>query len=98
MIGPLHWELLQRARAVDNQLFVAMISPARDPTATYQAWGHSTVVNPWYLVFLGLLVPNLSYFVSRGEVIAKTDEKESIIYAEIGSLVQYSSKIMKLMF
>lgn len=44
--GPLHWELLQRARAVDNQLFVATCSPARSPEASYQAWGHSTVVSP----------------------------------------------------
>lgn len=45
--GPLHWELLIRARAVDNQLFVAAISPARDEKAGYQAWGHSTIVSPW---------------------------------------------------
>jgi predicted amidohydrolase len=45
--GPVHWELLQRARAVDNQLFVAACSPARSPEASYQAWGHSTVVSPW---------------------------------------------------
>jgi len=45
--GPLHWELLQRARAVDNQLWVATASPARDPDFSYQAWGHSTVVDPW---------------------------------------------------
>ena len=45
--GPVHWELLQRARAVDNQLFVAACSPARSPDASYQAWGHSTVVSPW---------------------------------------------------
>ncbi|KAJ3261812.1 Carbon-nitrogen hydrolase [Boothiomyces macroporosus] len=44
--GPLHWELLQRARAVDNQMFVAACSPARDTSATYHAWGHSTVVDP----------------------------------------------------
>ena len=45
--GPAHWELLQRARAIDNQLFVAACSPARNPDASYQAWGHSTVVSPW---------------------------------------------------
>lgn len=44
--GPLHWELLQRARAIDNQFFVAAVSPASDTTASYVAWGHSTVVNP----------------------------------------------------
>ncbi|XP_057875194.1 omega-amidase NIT2 [Melospiza georgiana] len=45
--GPAHWELLQRGRAVDNQLYVATVSPARDEKASYVAWGHSTVVNPW---------------------------------------------------
>ncbi|KAJ8317210.1 hypothetical protein KUTeg_005114 [Tegillarca granosa] len=45
--GPAHWELLQRARAIDNQLYVATVSPARDDKATYIAWGHSTVANPW---------------------------------------------------
>lgn len=45
--GPLHWELLQRARAVDNQLYVATCSPARDPGAGYIAWGHSTLVGPF---------------------------------------------------
>jgi len=44
--GPLHWELLARARAVDNQIYVAMCSPARDMNASYNAWGHSTIVDP----------------------------------------------------
>ena len=45
--GPAHWELLQKARAVDNQLFVATCSPARNSEASYQAWGHSTAVDPF---------------------------------------------------
>jgi len=45
--GPLHWELLMRGRAVDNQTFVAAISPARNPQSKYQAWGHSMIVDPW---------------------------------------------------
>ncbi|GJE97924.1 carbon-nitrogen hydrolase [Phanerochaete sordida] len=44
--GPLHWELLQRARAVDNQIFFAMCSPARDLNAGYHAYGHSLVSDP----------------------------------------------------
>ncbi|KAK9475092.1 carbon-nitrogen hydrolase [Dipodascopsis tothii] len=44
--GPLHWELLARARAVDNQIFVLMCSPARDLTAGYHAYGSSMVVDP----------------------------------------------------
>ncbi|ETE66227.1 hypothetical protein L345_07996 [Ophiophagus hannah] len=34
-------------KAVDNQVYVATASPARDETGSYVAWGHSTVVNPW---------------------------------------------------
>lgn len=45
--GPLYWEKLQIARAVDNQLYVATISPARDENASYTAYGHSSLVNPW---------------------------------------------------
>jgi omega-amidase len=44
--GPLHWELLQRARAMDNEIYFSMCSPARDLSADYHAWGHSMVVNP----------------------------------------------------
>lgn len=35
-----------RSRAVDNQIFVAACSPARDEQANYVAWGHSTAVDP----------------------------------------------------
>jgi len=45
--GPEHWELCARARAVDSQQFVVLCSPARDETASYVAWGHSLVVDPW---------------------------------------------------
>ncbi|KAI1501933.1 carbon-nitrogen hydrolase [Biscogniauxia marginata] len=44
--GPLHWRLLAQARAVDNQLYVALCSPARDLGASYHAWGHSLIVDP----------------------------------------------------
>ncbi|BGP55679.1 Omega-amidase nit3 [Rhodotorula sphaerocarpa] len=45
--GPLHWDLVQRARAVDNQIFVGMCSPARATSGDgYKAWGHSSVYDP----------------------------------------------------
>ena len=44
--GPLHWSLQARARAMDNQLYVALCSPARDMEATYHAYGHSMAVDP----------------------------------------------------
>lgn len=45
--GPLHWKLLGRSRATDNQLYLLMASPARDPQSSYQAYGHSQVIDPW---------------------------------------------------
>ncbi|MGI6468933.1 MAG: carbon-nitrogen hydrolase family protein [Syntrophomonadaceae bacterium] len=45
--GPLHWDLLMRSRAVDNQAYVLACSPARNHQASYQAWGHSAIVDPW---------------------------------------------------
>ena len=70
--GPAHWELLQRARAVDNQLYVVTCSPARispeeasnNPKA-YVAWGHSSAVSPW------------------GEVIAQAGTAEETVYATL---------------
>lgn len=44
--GKLHWELQARARAVDNQVYVGLCSPARDMDADYNAWGHSMIVDP----------------------------------------------------
>eukprot|EP00529_Nitzschia_sp_RCC80_P024666 CAMPEP_0113488408 /NCGR_PEP_ID=MMETSP0014_2-20120614/26002_1 /TAXON_ID=2857 /ORGANISM="Nitzschia sp." /LENGTH=445 /DNA_ID=CAMNT_0000382121 /DNA_START=108 /DNA_END=1445 /DNA_ORIENTATION=+ /assembly_acc=CAM_ASM_000159 len=79
--GPAHWEILQRARAVDNQCFVLTASPSRvtkdnegeeqsseTKSVTYPrytAWGHSTAVSPW------------------GEIVATTDEKEGIVMADL---------------
>ena len=44
--GALHWSLQARARAMDNQVYVGVCSPARDMTASYNAWGHSMIVDP----------------------------------------------------
>lgn len=45
--GPAHWELLFRQRAVDNQCFTVGVSPAKDETASYVAYGNSIAVDPW---------------------------------------------------
>jgi len=44
--GPMHWKLQAQARAMDNQVYVAFCSPARDMEATYHAYGHTMAVNP----------------------------------------------------
>ena len=50
--GPLHWELMFRQRAVDNQVYTIGAAPARDLNAGYHSWGHSIAVDPWGKVFM----------------------------------------------
>lgn len=45
--GPAHWDLTIRARALDNQVYYIAASPARNLQASYHAYGHSALVNPW---------------------------------------------------
>lgn len=45
--GPAHWELLIRARALDNQVFHAAVSSARNTDSSYMAYGNSMVCDPW---------------------------------------------------
>ena len=45
--GPAHWELLFRARALDNQVFCVGVAPALNIDASYHSYGHSIVTNPW---------------------------------------------------
>jgi predicted amidohydrolase len=45
--GEAHWELLLRARAVENQCYVlAAAQGGRHPNGR-RTWGHSMLVDPW---------------------------------------------------
>lgn len=44
--GPKLWELLNRSRANDNQIFLVAISPARNSEASYEAWGYTMFIDP----------------------------------------------------
>ncbi|AQS59692.1 carbon-nitrogen hydrolase family protein [Desulforamulus ferrireducens] len=63
--GPAHWELTLRARSLDNQIYVAAVSPARDESADFVAYGHSLVTSPWGEVMVqadekpGLITANI---------------------------------------
>lgn len=45
--GPIHWHTLFKARAIDNQVYMAGISPSRSCEGINIPYGHSLVVNPW---------------------------------------------------
>ncbi|MGH4037787.1 MAG: carbon-nitrogen hydrolase family protein [Sphaerochaeta sp.] len=45
--GPAHWQLLFRARALDNQSYYIGTSSARDMSSSYHSYGHSIITSPW---------------------------------------------------
>lgn len=45
--GPAHWDILFRTRALDNQVYIAATSPARNLKSSYVAYGHSLVADPY---------------------------------------------------
>ena len=50
---------------------MASVSPARDETAGYVAWGHSTVVDPWGKVVAKAGTAEETIFVDIDLVISK---------------------------
>ena len=69
--GPMHWSLLQRARAVDNQMYIAAASPAscegEENPSSYPVYGHSSIVDPW------------------GKVLAEAGTQEELIVARLSA-------------
>jgi len=45
--GPAHWEILTRTRALDNQVYFASVSPARNERDSYVVYGNSMICDPW---------------------------------------------------
>jgi nitrilase len=45
--GQAHWELLLRARAVENQCYVIAAAQGGTHENGRRTWGHSLVVDPW---------------------------------------------------
>lgn len=45
--GPAHWELMFRARSLDNQLYSIGVAPARNEQGGYVSYANSIVTSPW---------------------------------------------------
>jgi len=45
--GPKHWLVLQKARALDNQLFIVSCSSACQFNSCYESYGKSFIISPW---------------------------------------------------
>ncbi len=65
--GEAHWELLLRARAVENQCFVIAAAQCgeHDDQGLRASWGHSAIIDPW------------------GEVLAMAEEEPGVVITEL---------------
>ena len=45
--GPVHWHIMFKSRAIDNQVYTIGCSSARDYNASYISYGHSLIVSPF---------------------------------------------------
>ncbi|NJS35732.1 MAG: carbon-nitrogen hydrolase family protein [Brachymonas sp.] len=65
--GQAHWELLLRARAIENQAYVIAPAQGGEHANGRRTWGHSMVVDAWGLVLAeqaygaGLVIADLSW-------------------------------------
>ncbi|XP_044432851.1 omega-amidase, chloroplastic [Triticum aestivum] len=65
--GQLLWDLMQKSRVIDNQLFVVTCSPARDPNSKsdFVVWGNSSLIGPF------------------GEVLAAAGHEDATVIGEV---------------
>lgn len=75
--GEAHWEVLLRARAIENQCFVLAANQGGVHNATRETWGHSMIVDPWGRVLAR---------VESGEGIAVADIDLSALHALRGRM------------
>lgn len=74
--GPAHWETTLRARAIDNQIYMAAVSPARNNELSYVAYGHSMLVDPWgNMVETANEAETIIYATVNGELVHKIREE-----------------------
>lgn len=52
--GPAHWEMLIRNRAAENTFYVAGVSGLSPDGSSYEAWGHSMLVDPFARILFNL--------------------------------------------
>jgi predicted amidohydrolase len=67
-----HWEVLLRARAIENQLFVLAAGQVGEAPPHYRSYGRSMIVDPWGVVLA--TAPDEECFVSAELRLDRIDE------------------------
>jgi predicted amidohydrolase len=67
-----HWEVLLRARAIENQAFLIAPNQIGEAPPHYRSWGHSAIVDPWGALLA--VAPDEECFVATELDFAAQDE------------------------
>jgi deaminated glutathione amidase len=67
-----HWEVLLRARAIENQVFVVAAAQVGEAPPHYRSYGRSMIVDPWGVVLAQ--APDDECFVAADLDLARQDE------------------------
>ena len=70
-----HWEVLLRARAIENQLFVVAAGQVGDAPPHYSSYGRSMIVDPWGVVLAQ--APDTECFITADIDFRVQDEMRS---------------------
>jgi deaminated glutathione amidase len=72
-----HWEVLLRARAIENQAFVLAANQVGEAPPHYESFGHSAIVDPWGVVLAS--APDEECFVAADLDLSEQDRvRESL--------------------
>ena len=72
-----HWEVLLRARAIENQVFVLAPNQVGEAPPHFSSYGHSAIVDPWGTVLVA--APDEECFVAADLDLAEQDRvRESL--------------------
>lgn len=60
-----HWEVLLRARAIENQVYILAAAQVGNHGGNRMSYGHSMIIDPWYVssLLLVLSLPLLSLYL-----------------------------------
>jgi deaminated glutathione amidase len=67
-----HWEVLLRARAIENQVFVVAAAQVGEAPPNYRSYGRSMIVDPWGVVLAQ--APDSECFVAADLDLARQEE------------------------
>lgn len=75
--GEAHWQVLLRARAIENQCMVIGAGQGGQHSATRQTWGHSQIINAW-----GQVLVERTHGSQPVLVIAEFDREQQQVWRE----------------